>query len=296
MAASTIQDPARASLPSLTEETFARWQAERGVRVFAHRGRWWKQTRRGFYEPVHWMARLTADEATAPARLRWGYRATLREELAGTANGSIPLFWLPNLASYDEGSLTSNRRNQLRRCRKRVQLVQLTGLDLLREQGHQVLASSLARTAYRAVPTRQEYVREMAADVHRGRRLVLAGLIDGRLGGYLIGSAVDGTAYLDDVAIATEALSSYIGIGLHFEFAQACRRSGITMLVHGLHSREDGPLCTFKEGIGFAVKQVPATVHIHPLMRRFLRRRYPDKYYRLTGSPGPPAARDVCAS
>jgi hypothetical protein len=91
-------------------------------------------------------------------------------------------------------------------------------------------------------------------------------LIDGRLGGYVIGLAVDSIAYLDDVTISTEAMSSYIGIGLHFEFAQAWRRPGIKMLVHSLHSREDVPLCTFKEGMGFAVKQVPAKVRINPLM------------------------------
>jgi hypothetical protein len=283
MSTSTIQDATLASLPSLTEEAVARWQGERGLRVFSHRNRWWKQTLRGFYEPIHWTACLSAAEATAPAILRWGFRATLRDELASSANGSIPLFWLPDLAKYDEGRLSSNRRNQLRRCRKRVQIVQLTEPDLLREQGYEVCASSLTRTAYRQVPTREEYVREVAADAHRGRRLVLAGLIDGRLGGYVIGFAVDSTAYLDDVTISTGAMSSYIGIGLHFEFAQACRRSGIKMLVHGLHSREDVPLCTFKEGMGFAVKQVPAKVRINPLMSQFLRRRYPDKYYRLTG-------------
>jgi hypothetical protein len=268
----------------LTEDAFAKWLRERGARLVSHRGRWWKRSLRGFYEPVHWLARLTCDEATAPAVSRWGFRANLDDAFASSANGSIPLFWLPDLAGYDEHRLSSNRRNQLRRCRKRVQIVELSDPDLLRDQGYEVCASSLSRTAYRQVPPREAYLHDVAADVHCGRRLVLAGLVDERLAGYVIGYAVDGIAYLDDVTISTEAMSSYMGIGLHFEFAQACRRSsGITMLVHGLHSREDAPLCTFKVGMGFAVRHVPTRVRINPLAGSVIRRRYPDKYYRLTG-------------
>lgn len=116
------------------------------------------------------------------------------------------------------------------------------------------------------------------------RRLILAGLIDDKLGGYLTGYAVNETAYMEDAVLATEALSTNIGTGLRFEFVQICRRyKRICEVVSGLHAREDRELCVFKEGMGFPVKHVPAKVKMNPIFEKIIRWRYPHKHYRLTG-------------
>jgi hypothetical protein len=59
----------------------------------------------------------------------------------------------------------------------------------------------------------------------RPSAIVLAGLVDDRIGGWIAGYAVDGTAYIEIVDLATEAQSTQIGTGLHFAFVEACRRS-----------------------------------------------------------------------
>lgn len=275
------KDASSALLRSMPERAWAELLRQEGARVISHRGRYWEEVPRGFYQPVHWLARLNVEEATRPRALLWGFRAALNES---EANGSVPVYLLSDVQGYDMQSFSSNRRNHLRRCRKRVELVQLSGPALLEAQGHAVVASALERTEHETLPSKEAYIKSVTKRPFDEYRLVLAGLIEGKLGGYLDGYAVDGTAYIEQVYIATSALSTYLGTGLVYDFVQACRRSGeIREVVYGLHSREDEALGVFKEGMGFSVVQVPAKVQVQPLVARMLRWRYPHKYYRLTG-------------
>ncbi|MBD2517767.1 hypothetical protein H6G93_22865 [Nostoc sp. FACHB-973] len=268
----------------MTEEECADWYRKRGTHVIRHRDRYWKETVRGFYQPLHWLARLSAQEANSPTLLSWGFQATLSEVDATAANASMPIHWLPNLENYDFQSLTSNRRNHLRRCYKRVNIVQLDKSTLLQQQGYEVFLSALKRTAHRQILSKKDYLAGVADYVVPEKQLILAGLNGDELLGYVTGYAVNSIAYIDEVIIATEALPTNIGTGLLFEFAQVCRRSGlIRELVNGLHSREDEKLCVFKEGMGFQVKHIPAKVQMNPIIEQFIQWRYPDKYYRLVG-------------
>ncbi len=129
----------------------------------------------------------------------------------------------------------------------------------------------------------------MADHVNPYRRLVLAGMVDGRLGAYLSGVACGQTAYIDQVSIATEVLSTSIGTGLVFEFVEACRRGGfIREIVYGLHTPEDSSLCSFKDALGFPVRHVHSKVWMNPLAEKFIQMRYPHRYYRLRGKPAKP--------
>ncbi|MBC1238690.1 hypothetical protein [Nostoc sp. 2RC] len=279
-----IPDVDAAVLTSMTEEECADWYRQRGTHVIRHRHRYWKETVRGFYQPLHWLARLSIQEANSPTPLSWGFQTTLSDVDASTANASMPIHWLPNLENYDFHSLTSNRRNHLRKCYKRINIVHLDKSTLLQQQGYEVLMSALKRTAYRQIPSKKDYLKELADYPTPEKRLILAGIKGEELLGYITGYAVNSIAYIDEVIIATEALSTYIGTGLLFEFAQVCRRSGlIRELVNGLHSREDENLCVFKEGMGFQVKHIPAKVQINPIVKQFIQWRYPHKYYRLVG-------------
>ncbi len=279
-----IPNVSAAVLTSMTEEECADWYRKRGRHVIRHCDRYWKETVRGFYQPLHWLARLSAQEANSPTPLSWGFQATLSEIDATMANASMPIHWLPNLENYDFQSLTSNRRNHLRRCYKRVNIVQLNKSTLLQQQGYEVFLSALKRTAHRQIPSKKDYLIEVADYIVSEKQLILAGFNGDELLGYITGYAVNSTAYIDEVIIATEALHTNIGTGLVFEFAQVCRRSGlIRELVNGLHSREDEKLCIFKEGMGFQVKHIPAKVQINPIIEQFIQWRYPDKYYRLIG-------------
>ncbi|KGF72377.1 hypothetical protein DO97_09195 [Neosynechococcus sphagnicola sy1] len=275
-----------ALLKSMTELEMAQWRRREGHQILEHRGRYWEEVRRGFYQPIHWLARLTPEEATAPTPWCWGFRAVLAAtDRSLPANGAMPTHLLTNLADYHPQNFSSKRKYDLRKCQKLVRFMELMGPALLQAQGYEVLASALLRTGCAQPPGWRAYQQRFQDYFHPQRRLVIAGLIDAKLGGYLEGFAVDGTAYIDEIIIATEALPSQIGTGLVVEFVQACQRAGnIREVVYGLHSREDTALCFFKDRIGFPVTCLPAKVKINFLVRKLIQWRYPHVYYRLTGT------------
>lgn len=288
-----MRDASAAMLHSLTEDELATWRRHQGYRVCPHRGRFWMELPRGFLQPLHWMARFSSEEARPPAALSWGFRTVLSQEEADVANGALPVHVLSDVAGYTIESLSSNRRSHLRRCYKRASIVEITGPLPLRQQGYEVFQSALKRTAYGRPQPKEDYLADLekwfrdsccAEAVAQKRGVVLGVLINSRLGGYLRGFAVDGTAYIEEVYLATEALPHYVGIGLIFEFVQMCRRSqGILEVIYGQHSREDESLCSFKEKTGFPVRRFPTRFKVMPIVGTILRWRYPHKYYRLTG-------------
>lgn len=267
----------------MTEADYATHLQATGVEVLFHRNRYWRKTSHGFYEPIHWLARLKLAQATAPTPLCWGFRAVLSKEDAHLANGSLPIHLLTDLQNYKLQSLSASRRKNVRKCYRRSTVIRLRNSGLLKEQGYAVFSSASERTAHEPLLSKEHYLSKLPS-CQGNTQLVLAGLIEGKLGGYVIGYAVDGVAYIHDVRIASEAFSSCVGIGLIFEFIQICRHSQqIYEISYGLHSREDKSLCSFKAGMGFSVKYVPTVVQINLLAARLIQWRYPDKYYRLTG-------------
>ena len=279
-----LMDLPEVKINSLTEEEYAQKLRSQGKNVILHKGRYWKESIVGFYEPLHYLARLTSEQATSLSVLNWGSRASLCEEDATEANGSIPIHLLSDIAGYDENSLPQKRRTDLRKCLKLVKFVQLIGPALLQEQGYEVLCSSLARTGHKKPPSKQEYLASLDGFTTDKNRLVLAALIDGKLGGYIDGLAIEGSAYMISGYYVTEALNTSMVTGFNFEFVQICRRSGgIQEVSDGLHLRERPTLDQAKSSIGFPVKYVPAKVYMNPIVKPLIRRAFPHKYYRLTG-------------
>jgi hypothetical protein len=281
-----VRDTSAATFAVLTEKELAERRRAEGVRVIEHAGHYWEQVGApGFFQPVHLLARLTPEEATCPTPLSWGFRAALTPESADAANGMVPIVRLPSLEDYDLNSLSSSRRNKIRRCQQIARIVQLTGPGLLLEQGHDVVVDALSRTRHKAPPSRDAYISEVKSYFQGGHWCVLAGVIDGRLGGYVDGYVVDGVAYGCRAYYATWALPTNISTTLTFEFAQICRRlKTVHTVVNGLHSREDAQLSRFKEEMGFIVDRIPIKWSMNVLARTFIRWRRPHAYYRLTGS------------
>jgi hypothetical protein len=259
-------------------------------RTVLHRGRYWRETFPGLFEPIHPMARLTPWEATRPSPRCWGYHAALTESCTSEANSSMPMHLLADLDDFSADSVSSNRRYHLRRSQRQVTVVQVTGAGPLEREGYEVFRSAQARTGnpYRAARSKAEFLAEMEWYLSRPSAIVLAGLVDDRIGGWVAGYAVDGTAYIEIVDLATEALSTHIGTGLHFAFVEACRRSpGIREIAHSPHIPEDAALAVFKEGIGFPVVHVPSNAWMLPVADTLVRRRKPLLHYRLTGRMSP---------
>jgi hypothetical protein len=270
------------TLNRLTEAGLARWRQKEGDRIVRHRGRYWLEPWRGFYIPVHLMARLTAEEATRPAALSWGFRAALAETELTHSNGSIPIYLLNDLENYDQRTSATFRRH-VRQSLKQVRFVEVTGPALLREQGWRVAMSSMQRVGG-TFKTKEEYEANLDAYVCPERRLILAGLVDSRLAGYIVCQAVDESAYVEFAYHDAELMSTNVGAGLLHEFIQICRRSlGIRQIIHGLHTPEKQGLEQFKISAGFSIARVPAKVEINPIAAALMKRRMPYPYYRLTG-------------
>jgi hypothetical protein len=277
----------------------AAWRRALGRRVVESRGRWWWETHRGFYRPVHLLARLRADEVRRPARPCWGIHASLRDEDAAEANAALPVHRVPDLGAFDEANLSSNRRAQLRKARRLCELAQVADPRFLAEHGYEVLRSTFERTGYAPagrLPTRDAYARELEVSLRPGRRFVLGALVEGRLVGYVESYAVDGVAYLEELLVHTDALSTNASTLLQVEFVHLCRRSpGIREVVHGVRAPDDEALTHYKERIGFPVAPVPARLELAPGAEWLIRRRAPVAYYRMTGSapvPGGGATSD----
>jgi hypothetical protein len=285
MSAPQVCDSSVATFAVLTERELAERRRNEGVRVIQHGEHYWEQTGApGFFQPVHLLARLTPEEATRPTPLSWGYRAALTPESSASANGKVPVVRLPDLERYGLDSLSSNRRNKLRKCQRLVRIVQLTGPALLLEQGYETVIDALSRTQHKKPPSRERYAADVRKYFQADHWCVLAGLVDGKLGGYLDGYVVDGVAYGFNAYYATWALPTNISTGLVFEFAQICRRLGnVQTLVGGLDSREAPQLGRFKDDMGFAADPIPIKWDMNLLARIVIRRHRPHAYYRLTG-------------
>ncbi|MFB2971784.1 hypothetical protein ACE1CD_22705 [Aerosakkonema sp. BLCC-F183] len=281
------KDLSDARLMLLKEKEFADILRESGTHVFAYRDRYWKETYPGFYEPVHWMASLKAEQATRPSPLCWGFRASLDDNSLAAANGGMPIILLQDLQSYTLESLCSKRRSHIRKCQRRVKLVQLNGEPakaLLKQQGYQIFASAMKRFKNQKFLSREEYLQKMNNYIDSGHYFVMGGILGNELIGYLTAIAIDGTAYMDERLVRTDALKTDLGSTLTFEFAQLCKRFGnIREIVSGQHSPEKQSLTEFKLSMGFQVTYVPVKVEINPIIDRFIRWRYPNKYYRLKG-------------
>lgn len=284
MAEEQVRDASAASFVALTERELAERRREEGVRVVPHGRHYWEQTGApGFFQPVNLLARLEPGEVTRPTPWCWGFRAAVPAE-SDAANGTVPVVRSPELAGYTAESLSANRRNKLRKCQRLVRIVQLTGPALLLEQGYATVVDALSRTRHKRPPSRQRYAGELKKYFQGGHWCVLAGLIDGRLGGYLDGYVVDGIAYGFSAYYATWALPTNLATGLVFEFAQVCRRAaGARVLVNGLHAREAPRLNQFKDDMGFVVEHVPIKWRLNPFARALIRWRRAHAYYRLTG-------------
>jgi hypothetical protein len=285
MAAASLAGAPPDALPSvMSEAELAAMRRAEGDAVVRRRGCHWRASFPGFYQPVHLLARMPAAELGRPAPLCWGFRAALAEQDAHLADAALPVHLLSDLPHFDERVLSRNRRSDLRRCRREVELRRLTDPGLLLEQGYAVFMSAQRRLGHWRARSELEFRQRVGRRSAHGRRLLVAGLVDGILCGYIDSYAVDDVLHTEEIFVTTEALRTGIGTGLYVEtILTAARSPRLRAVCNGLHRPEDANLCRFKEGLGFRVVRLPARSVIPPPIRAFLRARRPATYYRLTG-------------
>ncbi len=280
---------ATADVRVMTEAEMAAMRAEEGARVAERDGRFWVETFRGFYQPIHQLGRHAFDDVTRPTSLCWGYRSALVEEDASRANGALPVHLQTRMDRLTEESFEESRRRDLRKCRKQVEIVRRPDPGVLVDGGWQVYRSAKERVPVGRVQSEHEYREDIELRAQDPRRIIVAGLIDGRVAGYMESYAVDGVFYGRDLYVATEATKTGIATGLYLEtFRIAAAIPGIHSLCLGpVHTERPG-LGRFKKMLGIPEVNVPARVVIPAPIRLFMRRSQPATYYRITGHQATP--------
>jgi len=272
-------------LTVMTEDGLAAFRREDGIRVRTRVGRQWEEIFRGFYQPIHLLARLRRVEIRRPTIACWGYRAALTDEDAGFANASMPVHVLSDVGHFTEAALGKGRMGDLRRCRREVEIRRELDPALLVDQGYAVFMSSQRRTDfYSRHATEAEFRLRMEQQVGDVRRLFVVGVVDGTLGGYLQSFAVDGVLYAHELYVASEYMRTGIGTGLYVETIAIAARSGaIEEVCFGLHTPDAAGISAFKASMGMRLVDLPSRCVIPAPLDALIKARRPAAHYRLTG-------------
>lgn len=277
-----------AELPMLDESGLAAWLRDQGQSVVEAHDRYWTRIKLGFYQPIHVMAGFRRAEAVRPTSACWGFRVRLAPSDATAANATIPAHMLPDVAGYDIGRLAPERRRFIRKALREVDHVAMTAPDILVEQGYRIYEEAHAHQRDIPLPDPATFRRWMESYFAAPRGLILAAMRHGRLLGFNLNFAVDGTAYQQWIVVGEEGRSHRLAMSLFHLLAETARRSpGVVELMNGQHLRENPGLDEFKRRQGLEVVQVPARAWIAPPVGAILRRTFPHKHYRVIGDPRP---------
>ncbi|HPG41151.1 MAG TPA: hypothetical protein PLP19_10860 [bacterium] len=280
-----FRDISIVTLNSFTPAEHVQWRRKCGKTIIESHGVYWQEIKRGFYQPSHLLYKCRPEQIALPKLMAWGVRAALTDEYISQANSHFNVHTISDLQNYDLEQWSSNRRNQYRRSMKRCRFVEILDKDILLQEGFAVVRDSFARIGHdRGTPDENNYRNKCCNYLNDGqnRNMILAGLVDGKLGGIFEVYAVDGFAYLETANFADFALSSYVSIGLHYEFIQVCRRSpAIHTLVHGQVAADDEGLRTYKKSLNFNEQSIPSLVKLLPGVSAAMRIIAPGKYAKL---------------
>jgi hypothetical protein len=268
----------------MAEAEMAMMREEEGARVVERDGRYWAETFRGFYQPIHQLAPHAYADVRRPTVACWGYRAVLAPADAHLANGAYPVHLLEDLAAFTQAAFEESRQRDLRKCRRQVEIVRSPDPEIFLDNGWSVYQSAKERVPQGGTLSRAAYVKDIERRAGDPRRLLVAGLIDGRLAGYLESYAVDGILYGRDLYVATEAMRTGIATGLYLEtFEIGIRSRKVGRLCLGPELRERSGLAWFKKTLGVPVVRVPTRVVVPRPIATVMRISQPAAYYRITG-------------
>jgi hypothetical protein len=280
-----------ASFPVMQEADLARWLVAGGAVVVERHGRRWQRVVPGFYQPLHFLARLRADEVHCPNLFCWGYRSALAEADQRQANATLPIYVLPDLAHYDSRRLDGRRRNAINKAARVVDTVMLDRPDVLLEQGLPIMHQAAARNPHNHGVDDRHFAAWVKAGFRQPGPVFLAMLMGSTLVGFAVAFAIEGVAYYHQHFIADAARSLNLDrFSFHATALMAQRTPGIHTLANGLHVPESEGLADFKASQGLVIAEYPSRAVIQPLLGRLLRHYRPCQYYRLTGYRRPTEA------
>ncbi len=271
----------------------AAMRQDEGARVSEVAGRFWVETFRGFYQPIHQIAEHRFDEVRRPTLACWGYRSVLSADDAVRASGAYPVHLDPDFRSWTPKRFADYRRRDLRRCERMVEIRATSDPEPFLAHGWDAYSEAQDRIGM-AKSSREHYLREIPKHVADGRRLFVAGFMEGQLVGYMESYLVDGVFYGRDLFVRNEAMNTGIATGLYHRTFEIGAASGAAdRMCLGPELRERDGLAFFKKSMGVGVVRLPTRVEIPGAIRAFMRRARPAAYYRITGDEIAPAPADA---
>ncbi|MBN1458139.1 MAG: GNAT family N-acetyltransferase [Armatimonadetes bacterium] len=256
--------------------------------VVERHGRYWRRVRPGVFEPVHYLACMSADEIGRPTPTCWAWKAALKPDHISHANGFIPVHLVEDVRSYGPASMERRKREELKKCRRLIRFVHITDSKILRADGWKVVLSTAARAPFTIAKTEREYQAWADREASDRRTVIVGGLRDNLLVGFMTAYAVEDTGYLHGLMVSKEHLSTGVSTGLYHEMMQLFKRiAGIKQVSASYHIPEDRGLCTYKARIGLPLAYIPSRFSLRPPVGQMLRMVRPGTYYRFSGlDPG----------
>ena len=267
-------------------EQCAEWKQLLGNKIVFKNGIYWEQIRKGFYQPIHFLQKLDPEQVKHPSLLSWGVRGAVDDKDRMKANGSSSYYTLENFKTFDFSMFSQKRRENIRKCFNRVEIREIKDENILLEQGYDVVKSSMERTRYKRLISKESYLKKCNVYVNKGdnSHLVLGAFQDNKLLAYGEMYAVENTAYMMNMLIATEALKYGVSAGLFYtQYVLAQHSKNITELYAGGYTPDDSSLDTFKNSMCLTVKRVPFFSRVIKPASLLLHMFYISEYIQLLG-------------
>jgi hypothetical protein len=270
-------------VPRLSLEEYARYRKAEGATVIKKYNYWWEQVFKGFYRPLNYLEPVTS----CPNHF-WNIGAVgfqAHNPTSNTAN-TFPVHLLEEVAGYTFESQKKSTKQKIKKALEIAYIAPISEINVIAKAGYEIQRSAFGRTGRSFQENPQEYERKISHLLNKDRALVLGAFHreTKELLGYMIGWAVNNYGYISEVNINSEYMQSDINRLLILSIVKAFQELGdIKAISMGLHFRERPGIVEFKRRMGFPTVHLPSIVQINPLIRFLLKRKYPDKLYRLEG-------------
>lgn len=276
-------DPPRTRIPVpdsrfdvFAEEQLTAYLRTQGIRVVESRGHLWRNAAapspiaRQDWTPLHRFVPLTRDEARFPLRSALAYRCLAAEPVPTT----FPYVVVRDIPNYDERRMTKDHARHVRRALERFEFVWLDSPDLLLEQGWQVASAAAAESGMVIARHEGEYRKQTIA-MFDAPPIVIAGLSEGRLAGYVTTYATGAEAVFEKIYIAPEFRKEGVGRGLYWNvLAGWAQTPGVQNVWTGGTLPQRG-VDRFKVSMGAVLEEVPVHAGMRAPLAMALRRLRP---------------------
>ena len=273
--------------PSMSTMQAARWLTAQGATVTQAHGVYWARKPAawggspGFWLPVAELSPLAAEQVQMPRTVALGCRALVREPREAT--GSMPMWFIADLAGFGEDALSKFRRRLIRRGASRAEIATPQTPTLLLEQGWQVVREATERRPGTVLTRASErrFRRSVITDFAAGGTLVITATVGGSLVGFCRSHAIESVAYSTHLYLSEQGRSLNVGSAMKWATIRAWQRAPVVeSLSFGPQTPELHGVSEHKARMGIPSVDLPVVTRMRRPVATFLERRRPDTYFR----------------